>query len=535
MTLTAPKVATLAERFVSAGYDTAAFVSAFVLHRTFGLDRGFTRYDDGPAGDAALDQLLHATGRADERVDRTLAWLRRERTQPFFLWLHLFDPHAPYDPPEGFRAGYAGRPYDGEVAFVDTQVARVLGAIDRSGVADRTLVVLLSDHGESLGEHGERTHGVLLYDSTLRVPLILRLPGKLSAREVRRDPVALADIAPTVLALAGISPTSGTDGRDLFGSDTSRRSLGAISESPYRRMGWARLTAVRDSSWKYIDGPRPELFDVASDPMEARNTIAEEKERADVLLRAAHAIESTLQKRLAARLTSEPSREDQARLAALGYVNVTTQGDASSQLSNPKDVISSMNELDRGYQLFAEGRLDEAATVFRLLVKDAKAPATSALEGLARVAQTRGRDAEAESLYLRLLAKDPDAVATLAQLIVLANRRGDHGVALKRAQHLVTLAPKDGGASRLLAEALFAAHDSSGAEAEWRRGLGVAPRSGWLRLSFARFLIAENRLAEAQREIGRILADEDQSADVIAAANDLRSVTGGEQAKTPPR
>ena len=343
MTLAAPPAATLAERFAVAGYDTAAFVSAFVLHRTFGLDRGFAHYDDGPAADAALDQLLHATGRADERVDRALAWLRRERTRPFFLWLHLFDPHAPYDPPEDFRARHAGRPYDGEVAFVDTQVARLLAALDRSGAAGDTLVVLVSDHGESLGEHGEQTHGILLYDATLRVPLIVRLPGRLPAGEVRREPATLADVAPTVLALAGLAAAPPLDGRDLFGAAGPPRHLAAISEAPHRRLGWGTLVALRDAGWKYIAGPRPELYAIDQDPQETEDRIGSEAARAVPLARAAREVERAMRRQLAARPAGEPKREDQARLAALGYVSGPRSPAASLPAPpDPKDVIASL-------------------------------------------------------------------------------------------------------------------------------------------------------------------------------------------------
>ena len=523
MTLAAPPVAMLAERFAAAGYDTAAFVSAFVLHRTFGLDRGFARYDDGPAADAALDQLLHATGRADERVDRALAWLRRERTKPFFLWLHLFDPHAPYEPPPGFRARYADRPYDGEVAFVDTQVARLLSALERSGASAQTLVVLVSDHGESLGEHGELTHGVLLYDATLHVPLIFRLPGRLAAAEVRRDPVTLADVAPTVLALAGLDATPGVDGRDLFGStDTSRR-LAAVSESPHRRLGWATLVAVREAGWKYIAAPRPELYSLADDPREQVDRSGDEAARAAPLARAARAIETTMRSRLAERRAAEPKKEEQARLAALGYLGGPRSAAAPS--TDPKDAIASLSEIDRAYQLFAEGRFGEAEATLRSLLGQARIPPAAALEGLARLAKLRDRNAEAESLYRQLLAQDPESVAALAQLVVLARRRGDHHLAVELARRLVALAPTDGGASRLLADALLAAGDAVAAETEWRRGIAVAPRAGWLRLGFARFLIASGHRDEGERELDRILGDEDQPADLVAAARVARGGT----------
>ena len=523
MTLGDSSVATLAERFAEAGYDSAAFVAAFVLHRTFGLNRGFSRYDDGPAADAAIDHLMHANGSADERVDRALSWLRRERTKPFFLWLHLFDPHAPYDPPAEFRARYAERPYDGEVAFVDTQVARLLAALDRSGAAGNTLVVLLSDHGESLGEHGEQSHGLLLYDATLRVPLIFRLPGKLAAGKVEREPATLADVAPTILSLAGLAAEPGVDGRDLFGSDRSPRRLAAISESPRRRFGWASLTAIREGGWKYIAAPRPELYEIATDPRETTDRFGGEAGRATPLARAARAVEMTLRERLADQTAAEPSQEDRARLAALGYLSGPVD---STRAPNPKDVIGSMAELDRAYQLFAEGRLDEAEARLRSLLGRSEIPAAAVLEGLARRARLRGRDAEAEALYLRLLQQDPLAVGAHAQLVVLAKKRGDHRTEIERARRLAALAPQDGGASRLLADALWNAGKLKESEAEWRRGLKVAPDAGWLRLGFARFLIATGRPDEARRELVRIKTDETLPSNLLEKAAEAEAALG---------
>lgn len=525
MTLSRPPAATLAERFAGAGYDTAAFVSAFVLHRTFGLDRGFSRYDDGPAADAALGQLLHESSPADERVDRALSWLRRERTQPFFLWLHLFDPHAPYAPPPGFRARFRDRLYDGEVAFVDTQVARLLSALVRAGLKEKTLVVLLSDHGESLGEHGEETHGLLLYDATLRVPLILRLPGKLAAGQVRTDPVTLADVAPTILSLAGLPATPGIDGRDLFGpEESSVRAIGAVSEAPRRRLGWAPLIAVREGGWKLISAPRPELYRVSDDPAELLDRRADDPDRATALARTARGIEARLQSVLSARGASEPDLEDRARLSALGYVSGPRS--ATTAPPDPKDVIRSMGELDRAYQLFADGKLDEAQASLSALLERSELPSPTVLEGLARLARLRGDEAGAESHYLRLLAQDPGALGPLAQLVLLARSRGEHGVEIERARRLVALAPRDGGASRLLAEALLAGGDAAAAEAEFRRGLEAAPRSGWLRLGLARLLAASGRGPEADLELDRILADEDVPDGLATEARTHRTRAG---------
>ena len=518
----------LAERFAAAGYDTAAFVAAFVLHRSFGLNRGFATYDDGPSADVALEQAFHATAPADERVGRALAWLRRDRQQPFFLWLHLFDPHAPYEPPPSFRALYAERPYDGEIAFVDTQVARLLAGLERAGLTGKTLVVLLSDHGESLGEHGEQTHGVLLYDATLRVPLLLSLPGVLPAGIVRRDPVTLADVAPTVLALAGLEPTPGVDGVDLFAprSEKGERPLAAISESPRRRLGWAALTAVREGPWKYILAPRPELYRIVDDPRELTNLLAAEPGRAGELDSAARRVVGLLHDRLATGSAAEPGIEERSRLAALGYLAgpaATASRETRAGVEpNPRDEIGSLAGLDRAYQLLAEGRLDEAEASFQSLFAT-DPPPLAALEGLGRIARLRGRGDEAESLFERVLARDPQSLAALAQLVTLAKEGGNTWLAIDRARQLAALAPGDAGASRLLAEALLAAGRSDEAEAEWRRGLARSPRAGWLRLGLVRFLAAAQRQREAAEELDRILADEDLSGELLAAAQATRA------------
>jgi choline-sulfatase len=518
MTLQTPPVATLAERFAAAGYDTAAFVAAFVLHRSFGLDRGFARYDDGPAADAALDQAFHATAPADERVGRALAWLRKARSRPFFLWLHLYDPHAPYQPPAAFRALYEERLYDGEIAFVDTQVARLLAALEDSGVADRTLVVVLSDHGESLGEHGETTHGVLLYDSTLRIPLVFRLPGAPGGASVRQDAATLADVAPTVLALAGLPPEAGLDGIDLFARrQPPGRQLAAISETPHRRLGWASLVAIREGPWKYILAPRSELYRLAEDPHELADRLSSEPAVTAELDGAARRVAGALRRVLDKRGTTEPALEEQARLAALGYLQGAA--DEATRGADPKDAIGFLAGLDRANQLIGEGRLAEAEAAFRVFA-DQDPPPLAALEGLGRIALLQGRQAAAESSYARLAALDPDSVTARAQLVQLARQRGDLATALERARQLVRLAPRDGGASRLLAETLLAAGEPAAAETEWRRGLEVAPRSHWLRLSFATYLLRARRQGEAARELDRIVGDEEAPEEVVRAAQD---------------
>ena len=277
---TAPLAAgipTLATVLAGAGYRTAAFVAAFVLDHRFGLNRGFAVYDDEIERPADASWLLEAQRPGDQVVDRALGWLAAADPRPFFLWVHLYDAHAPYNPPSPYRERHPGRPYDGAIAFDDAQVGRLLAALASRGLDDRTVVAIAADHGESLGEHGELTHGLLLYEPVLSVPLLLRAPG-LAARRVD-TPVSLVDLAPS---LAGLlrqplppPPGGALDGRDLSAALLAGREpppSELYAETRYPEVfGWSPLFALRRRELKYIAAPHPELYDLHGDPHETRN------------------------------------------------------------------------------------------------------------------------------------------------------------------------------------------------------------------------------------------------------------------------
>jgi choline-sulfatase len=283
---TAPLAAgipTLATVLAGAGYRTAAFVAAFVLDHRFGLDRGFAVYDDEIERPANTSWLLEAQRPGDQVVDRALGWLAADDPRPFFLWVHLYDAHAPYTPPSPYRERHPGKPYDGAIAFDDAQVGRLLAALASRGLDDRTVVAIAADHGESLGEHGELTHGLLLYEPALSVPLLLRAPG-LAARRVD-TPVSLVDLAPSLAGLlrhplrrAAPPPPAGIgalDGRDLSAALLAGREpppSELYAETRYPEVfGWSPLFALRRRELKYISAPRPELYDLQLDPHETRN------------------------------------------------------------------------------------------------------------------------------------------------------------------------------------------------------------------------------------------------------------------------
>src|SRR5438093_5998304 len=313
---------TAADDFRQAGYRTAAFVSGFPLDRRFGFDRGFDAYDDHlPKGNDPR-RTPYVERFADGTTDAALRWLAGPATgtRPFFLWVHYYDPHAPYEPPGPLGERFRSSPYDGEIAFVDSQLARLLGALNDKRQLARTLVLVTADHGESLGEHGEGTHGLFVYDATLRVPWIMAGPG-LDPGRVASTVARGIDVLPTLLDYAGLAPAPGIEGRSLRPAAEGREmsDAPAYAESLYgvREFGWAPLHAWRTARFKLIDAPRPELYDLDADAGERTNRVAELPDRAAELRRPLQAALSASATPAAA---ASVDPETAARLAALGYV-----------------------------------------------------------------------------------------------------------------------------------------------------------------------------------------------------------------------
>jgi choline-sulfatase len=366
-----PTLPTLAGRLRERGYATAAVVGALVLDRRFGLDNGFDHYDDD-RGDRMSDRVGFAERPADAVVDAALAWLA-DAPDRFFLWVHFYDPHARYDPPPGFAAAFARRPYAGEIAFVDSQLGRLLDAVDHRWPDGRTLVAVTSDHGESLGEHGERTHAYTLYDATQRVPLLLRGPG-LPAGRVIAEPVRLVDVAPTLLSRADASAIDGVDGRDLgpliSGGVTTPRAAYSETVATYLDYGWSPVFALRTAGHRYIRAPRPELYDLLSDPGETHNIAALDPGRVAEL-------DAVLERRLGApRRSGEAApvalgSADRERLRALGYaVPAAAEVDLDFRAAtgaDPKDEIGLLGEIEAAQREIDAGHLDAALARLALI------------------------------------------------------------------------------------------------------------------------------------------------------------------------
>ena len=315
---------TLATLFKESGSETAAFIGAFVLDRQFGLAGGFDLYDDRIARTPGASLNLEAQRPASAVADRSIAWIRGRHQaggpsrRPYFVWAHFYDPHAPYTPPADARARAGGDAYGGEVAYADAEIGRLLRAVSEASAGRPALIVILGDHGESLGEHGERTHGMLLYDGALRIPLVIAGPGVPAAEH--RQPVSIVDVAPTLLRLAGIAVPGGMQGRDLLAAPGGGHEVYAETVYP-RTLGWSPLAALVDDRWKIIsaEGAGEELYDLENDSAERDNASGRKPE----VVQAAVTRLAAIKRAEAVPASAAVNAEAQERLRALGYIGAS--------------------------------------------------------------------------------------------------------------------------------------------------------------------------------------------------------------------
>jgi arylsulfatase A-like enzyme/Flp pilus assembly protein TadD len=503
---------TLATDLKASGYRAGAFVAAFVLDRRFGLERGFDRYDDEIERDPDSPGGLMAERPGAVVVDRALAWLAEAPSPdpPFFLWVHLYDAHAPYDPPEPFRSRHAGRPYDGEIASVDAQVGRLLQALEARGAAGRTLVAVMADHGEALGEHGEPTHGLLVYEATLRVPLLLRAPGVLASGKTVGAPVSLADVAPTLAGLLAV-PFADTPaaprGRDLSaalrsGGEPPPPELYAESEYP-RTFGWAALASVRRGSLKLIAAPRPELYDLANDPGEQKNLAERDPRRRDL---EAHLEELRRGARAAAAAPASMDQEARERLASLGYVAATQAPPGSQQASrDPKDATVLFRGFEEANAALLAGRLDDAVARLEPLV--AADPHNPVFRGaLAQAHRRRGDDRKAVAAYRQAVADAPGDGDGWYNLAVTLQESGQTREALQAIDEAVRLDPDRAEAHNARGIALLGVGKPEEAMVAFDRASALDPRDARPQNNRGNVLRQLGRLDEAEQAYRRAAA-----------------------------
>ena len=460
----------MAAAFQDAGYRTAGLVASGILDRRFGLARGFDFYDD--LHDRPLNDANQVERPGGEVTDAALKWLGEASPKPFFAWVHYYDAHDPYEPPEGFRD--FAEPYDGEIAFVDAQVGRLLAGLEHLGKLANTWVVVVADHGEAFGEHGEFGHGLLVYDSTMHVPLIVAGPAPIVAGGVVHAPVSQVDIAPTLLELLGGRAPAALEGRSLLpelrAEATPERSPLLECEHSLRSYDWAPLYAIVSGDWKFIQAPRPELYDVAHDRAEEHDLAPEKPEvsaglGADLEHRRARSVRRTAE---AVHMGSDAH----SALARLGYTAGVeaseSAGDASRK--DPKRMV----------------HVDMGAVRARALLR-------------------ANRYAEALAVLVPLLEESPESDD-------LWVARGAAELGLNKAQEAVVSfekslrrAPDHTERLRFLGDALAAAGRSEDALAKYQRALEVDPQDGQTHGRLGAFYAKQGKLPEALREFQRFV------------------------------
>lgn len=366
----ADDVPTLAEILKQRGYQTGAFVSSLVLDGRFGLSRGFDNYDDRLAQGLGSQEAERS---AMETVSTALSWLRSLTSAPFFCWVHLYDPHEPYrDHPEEFHDRFQGNPYDAELAYMDLHLGKLLKFLELEGLEKHTLIVIAGDHGEGLNEHREPTHGFMTYNSTMRVPLIIAPPPWETDAQRVAEPVSLVDVFPTILGVLGVSAPGPTTGRTLqpafAGQPLPERPCYGESEAPYLEAGWCPLRTWTTSRWKFIQTTQAELYDLAADPGELRNLLADQPDEAAELEQALSDFESRLEVRQGAATVLTPA-ERQA-LAGLGYTGGREPARRQKgKLRDIKETIQYVEEAHRCSHLVHQGQADRAQAILEEVVQ----------------------------------------------------------------------------------------------------------------------------------------------------------------------
>ncbi len=439
---------TLAEILSEHGYETAAFVGSFVLDRRFGLQQGFHTYDDRAWSAVEEMESLTAERPAGEIFASFDSWLaRRESARPLFAWIHLYDPHAPYQAPEPHRTRYADRPYVGEIAYVDQVVGEILQSLRQQRLLEQTLMAVVGDHGEGLGEHGEGTHSLLIYNSTLHVPMLLNGPGLVPAGRTVDDLVRVIDLPATLLDLLGFETRmgSGVSLRSRFEpGDSQVEPLSAYSETlyPQLQLGWSALRALESAGKKLIVAPRPELYDLRGDPGELENL-------ADTESASYQRLKRDLVELLAAFGDSDRGAdlaldtETRQRLRSLGYLSgggPAASGRPSEEI-DPKDRMVEWDRIQAGIAKLAAGNPQGAAGLFEEILQE-DPDNLLAYEYLGAAHRLLGDGKTAEEVYRRALERGLESAELHRQLGVLRRQQGAVDEALREMEIARTLDPR---------------------------------------------------------------------------------------------
>ena len=511
---------TLAEVLAARGYETGAFIAAFVLDGRWGLKQGFAHYDDK----FDLKKYKHldlgeVQRPGNEVVDAALAWLDTAKSKPFFAWVHLYDPHVPYAPPEPYASAYARRgpygPYDGEIAFMDEQIGRLTDWLARNGLDRSTVVVFVGDHGEALGSHGEGTHGYFIYDYAMHVPFLVATP--FDALRGKRVPaqVSTADVFPTILDLVGAAPQAKVQGRSLVGLmfDPGRKDdVPAYGEAMASNIqfGWSSLHALRTPRFKYIDAPRAELYDLVRDAGEQENVLAKSPDVARRMKAELDRLMAETSRDAPVPQAADLDKETMERLTALGYVGAPVSARKASggngPLADPKDKIAVFISVTRAGELVLEEKYAEAVVSLESALRE-EPTIPQALSLLSTCYVELGRPDEAKATLDILLKEDPESVQGLISLanILLDEGKTDDVIAL--CKRTLSVDDKNTQAYTLIGEIYLDKVDYAQALPYLEKALETQPKITRTRLSLAAALVGAAQYDRAEAELKAILAE----------------------------
>ena len=508
-----PSQATMALILKQNGYATGAVVASAVLDSRFGLNRGFDFYYDHFEFNRLQEANLDEMERPGNIVaDQALEWLRKNSSGPFLLWMHLYDPHYPYQPPSPYAEKYKSHPYDGEIAFADEQVGRVVGFLKDQHLLEKTLIVLSGDHGEGLGEHGEKTHGFFVYNSTLHVPLIIRLPGQHPTRVVS-EPVSLADILPTVLASLHIDIPGDVQGQSLAlllaGRQwTQPRSLYAETYLPRLHFNWSELRAIELGKYHFIEAPKAELYDLEKDPGELHNIYTQKNAVASEL----HSkLLSTIHEITPGNELSEKAELDPAmieHLKSLGYLGVSGGGDSNvkgSDLPDPKDRIQTYELISDGMAASQHGQYVESIEKLNTALKTE--PNSVSIHYLLGLDYYRLQAFEKATDHLQqVLQVSPDYALAVYQLGLCYAKSGDMHNAIRYLQRTLELDPTNFSAAFNLGVAHMRIGETANAVASFRQSISIFPDYVAAHLSLGELLLYQGQTDDAIPELRKAVA-----------------------------
>lgn len=519
---------TLAEVLKKNRYRTAAFVSSFTVDSRFGLDQGFGYYDDTFRQEEILKSFR--SERTAEEVFRSFSgWLDKHSGDKFFTWIHFYDPHLPYNPPSPFKEKYPGRPYDGEIAYVDHYIGETINKLKDQDVFDRTLVVVAGDHGEALGERREIDHGLFVYNNTLEVPFILHCPQRLPDGVVVEARVNLVDVMPTILDILQISAGRDVQGKSCLDAIRGKKKKFPASYFetyfPLENFGWSPLSGLIDGEWKFIQAPKAELYNLKKDPGESHNVFQEEAKISRHMMKSLEQFKrdhSTIQAGQKRRLTDEEER----RLRSLGYIGAEQAGeDSTKPLPDPKDKIED-------YVLYFQGNLNEtrgefqrASELYKELLRRNSEVANNYVH-LGYLYAKMGRLDNAIKVLEQGRERLPESYVILSKLLAFYASAGLYNKALTTSKAML-------GIDSRHFDALFLSGSVHAKMGNWEQALGfyekamaVEPENKTLRQRYAYTLAALGRLEEALERYSELKIEYPGDAGILKEMSEVHKAMG---------